>query len=134
MKQISIRGARTHNLQNLDLELPRNRLIVITGLSGSGKSTLGRTIMGVLPESAHTEGQILFNGQDLAGWTEIGNEKWVVEDGAIEAVQKFDFFKFGEFEDYVKDPRTRVPGMAMSLLANGALLIGALVGILLKVF
>lgn len=40
MKQIRIRGARTHNLQNLDLDLPRDRLIVITGLSGSGKSSL----------------------------------------------------------------------------------------------
>ena len=40
MDDIRIRGARTHNLQNLDLDLPRNRLIVITGLSGSGKSSL----------------------------------------------------------------------------------------------
>lgn len=37
---ISIKGARQHNLKNIDLELPRNKLIVITGLSGSGKSTL----------------------------------------------------------------------------------------------
>ncbi|MDP6674415.1 MAG: excinuclease ABC subunit A, partial [Gammaproteobacteria bacterium] len=40
MKTISIRGARTHNLQNIDLDLPRDQLIVITGLSGSGKSSL----------------------------------------------------------------------------------------------
>jgi len=40
MKTISIRGARTHNLANIDLELPRDRLIVFTGLSGSGKSSL----------------------------------------------------------------------------------------------
>lgn len=40
MQTISIRGARTHNLKNLDLELPRDKLIVITGLSGSGKSSL----------------------------------------------------------------------------------------------
>ncbi|WP_298623728.1 excinuclease ABC subunit UvrA [uncultured Legionella sp.] len=40
MHTISIRGARTHNLKNLDLELPRDKLIVITGLSGSGKSSL----------------------------------------------------------------------------------------------
>jgi excinuclease ABC subunit A len=40
MDQIRIRGARTHNLRNLHLELPRNRLVVITGLSGSGKSSL----------------------------------------------------------------------------------------------
>lgn len=40
MHSILIRGARTHNLQNLDLELPRDQLIVITGVSGSGKSSL----------------------------------------------------------------------------------------------
>jgi excinuclease ABC subunit A len=40
MHSISIRGARTHNLKNLDLDLPRDQLIVITGLSGSGKSSL----------------------------------------------------------------------------------------------
>jgi excinuclease ABC subunit A len=40
MDTIRIRGARTHNLQNLDIDLPRDRLIVITGLSGSGKSSL----------------------------------------------------------------------------------------------
>ena len=37
---IRIRGARTHNLKNIDLDLPRDKLIVITGLSGSGKSSL----------------------------------------------------------------------------------------------
>ncbi len=40
MDHIRIRGARTHNLKNLNLDLPRHRLIVITGLSGSGKSSL----------------------------------------------------------------------------------------------
>ena len=40
MDTLKIRGARTHNLQNIDLDLPRDRLIVITGLSGSGKSSL----------------------------------------------------------------------------------------------
>jgi excinuclease ABC subunit A len=40
MDSIRIRGARTHNLKNLSLELPRHRLVVITGLSGSGKSSL----------------------------------------------------------------------------------------------
>lgn len=40
MDQIIVRGARTHNLKNIDLDIPRNKLVVITGLSGSGKSSL----------------------------------------------------------------------------------------------
>jgi excinuclease ABC subunit A len=39
MKQIRIRGARTHNLKNINIDLPRDQLVVITGLSGSGKSS-----------------------------------------------------------------------------------------------
>src|ERR1700691_784848 len=38
--RIVIKGAREHNLKNIDLEIPRDRLVVITGLSGSGKSSL----------------------------------------------------------------------------------------------
>ncbi len=40
MRNIKIRGARTHNLQSVDIDLPRDKLIVITGLSGSGKSSI----------------------------------------------------------------------------------------------
>ena len=39
-KSIYIKGARVHNLRNIELEIPHDKLIVITGLSGSGKSTL----------------------------------------------------------------------------------------------
>ena len=38
-KSIYIKGARVHNLKNIEVEIPHNRLVVITGLSGSGKST-----------------------------------------------------------------------------------------------
>ncbi|MDB6059988.1 MAG: excinuclease subunit [Verrucomicrobiaceae bacterium] len=40
MEKIVVRGARTHNLKNIDIEIPRDKLVVITGLSGSGKSSL----------------------------------------------------------------------------------------------
>jgi excinuclease ABC subunit A len=45
LNKISIRGAREHNLKNIDLELPRDQFIVITGVSGSGKSTLAFDIL-----------------------------------------------------------------------------------------
>ncbi|MDP3182656.1 MAG: excinuclease ABC subunit UvrA [Desulfobaccales bacterium] len=45
LNKITIRGAREHNLKNIDLELPRNQFIVITGVSGSGKSTLAFDIL-----------------------------------------------------------------------------------------
>lgn len=40
MNQIEVRGAKTHNLKNIDVSIPRDKLTVITGLSGSGKSSL----------------------------------------------------------------------------------------------
>src|SRR5919112_930815 len=40
INEIAVRGARQHNLKNIDVDIPRDRLIVITGLSGSGKSSL----------------------------------------------------------------------------------------------
>ena len=40
LENIVVRGAREHNLQNIDVEIPRNKLVVVTGISGSGKSSL----------------------------------------------------------------------------------------------
>ena len=40
MNSIYIKGAKQHNLKNIDLEIPRDKLVVVTGLSGSGKSTI----------------------------------------------------------------------------------------------
>src|SRR5512139_2298383 len=48
--EILIRGARLHNLKNITVAVPKNQLVVLTGLSGSGKSTLGFDIL-------HKEGQ-----------------------------------------------------------------------------
>src|SRR6266566_1480301 len=53
MQQIRVRGARTHNLKNVSLDLPRQRLIVVTGLSGSGKSSLAF-------DTLYAEGQRLY--------------------------------------------------------------------------
>ena len=45
---LTVRGAREHNLQNISLEIPRERLVVITGVSGSGKSSLLAAMLGEL--------------------------------------------------------------------------------------
>ena len=60
--KIVIKGAREHNLKNVNLTLPREKLIVMTGLSGSGKSTLLHLMGGV---DRPTSGTVLLNGADV---------------------------------------------------------------------
>ena len=54
---IIIRGAREHNLKNIDLDLPRDQLIVITGLSGSGKSSLAFDTIYAEGQRRYVEGE-----------------------------------------------------------------------------
>ena len=62
---IEVRGAREHNLRNLDLDIPRDRLVVITGLSGSGKSTLAFDILFAEGQRRYLESLPVFARQYL---------------------------------------------------------------------
>ena len=61
--KIVIHGARAHNLKNIDVEIPRDKLVVVTGLSGSGKSTVANIVLNLIDP---TEGKVFHNGVDLS--------------------------------------------------------------------
>ena len=58
MEEIRIRGARTHNLKNISLDLPRNKLVVITGLSGSGNRAENGDDVDILESYEAEEGSV----------------------------------------------------------------------------
>ena len=67
MDKIVIKGARENNLKNIDLELPKNKLIVMTGLSGSGKSSLAFDTIYAEGERRYIESLSAYARQFLGG-------------------------------------------------------------------
>jgi ABC-type oligopeptide transport system ATPase subunit len=63
--KIEIKGARVHNLKNIDLTINHKELTVITGVSGSGKSTLGRCLLRL---EAPSSGHVFFEGEDIMNY------------------------------------------------------------------
>lgn len=61
--KIVIKGARQNNLKNIDLEIPRDKLIVFTGLSGSGKTSLAFDTIYADGQRRYVESLLWFNGQ-----------------------------------------------------------------------
>ncbi len=67
MKKIIIKGAREHNLKNIDIEIPKNKLIVITGVSGSGKSSLAFDTIYAEGQRRYVESLSVYARQFLGG-------------------------------------------------------------------
>ena len=65
LTHINVRGAREHNLRNVDIDLPRDRLVVITGLSGSGKSSLAFDTIYAEGQRRYVESLSAYAGQFL---------------------------------------------------------------------
>ena len=95
MRNISIRGARTHNLKNIDLDIPRNQLVVITGLSGSGKTKLAQAFALWICESEEQYkiipvGADWTNREPLLGYPNAleANKYVTPENGALDLINR----------------------------------------------
>ena len=65
---ISVRGAREHNLKNVDIDIPRDSLTVLTGLSGSGKSSLAFDTIYAEGQRRYVESKISFSKSTFNSW------------------------------------------------------------------
>ena len=77
---IRVLGARVHNLKNIDVEIPRNRLTVITGLSGSGKSSLAFDTIYAEGQRRYMETMSAYARQFLGGWKD---PMWIRSPGSV---------------------------------------------------
>ena len=68
MKYISVKGARQHNLKNIDISIPRDELTVITGLSGSGKSSLAFDTLYAEGQRRYVESYRLMQDNFFPSW------------------------------------------------------------------
>ena len=83
--QITIRGARLHNLKNVTLTIPKNQLAVLTGLSGSGKSTLGFDILNKEGQRQYTESYVCATSdcKRKTGWVSTSRSNSSSEEFAV---------------------------------------------------
>jgi excinuclease ABC subunit A len=72
--KIIIKGARTHNLKNIDVEMPRNKMVAITGLSGSGKSSLAFDTIFAEGQRRYVESLSSYARQFLK---QMQNQRWM---------------------------------------------------------
>ena len=99
---IQIEGAKVHNLKNLDLEIPREKLVVITGLSGSGKSSLAF-------DTIHAEGQRRYMETFSAYIRQfVGNYGWNMANNKV--VANFSKNCWGQFNNKIGRQPSRTSG------------------------